>query len=171
MSQITRTWAAFFAFGVALSHLSLAVGSPLPAAALLLLLGAAEATWGVLVLLKDLLLVPRLALVFALAPLIIWSVLVVAAALGATIPLSLGFVPMGVAALFELTIAAILSLQLRRVTAGTGKKYRAPSTGRYLVSLFAGALVVAMLTTPALASAQAGGGSLTGFNLPAHSGH
>lgn len=171
MSQITRTWAAFFAFGVALIHLSLVVGSPLPTAAVLLLLGAAEATWGVLVLVKDRLLAPRLALGFAVAPMIIWSVLVVAAALGATFPLTLGFIPMGVAALFELAIAAILSLQLRRVTAGTGKKYSTPSTGRYLVSLFAGGLVVAMLTTPAVAAAQAGGGSLTGFNLPAHSGH
>ena len=49
----------------------------------------------------------------------------------------------------------------------------APGVARYLLGLAAGALVVAALTTPALAATEAGEYAVphgTGFNLPGH-GH
>ena len=196
MSQIVRTWLGFAAIGAGLVHLALVISSPLPIAAVALLLGVAEVTWGVVTFARDSVPVPRVASAVAIVPLLAWSLMVViatlldAAWLGASLPL----LPMAIASIFELFVAAVLATHLRRVqnAGGTDRSAAAPSAGRYLVGLMAGALLVGALTTPALAATEAGryaqphgshdsdfvpaedsgeSGTLTGIRLPEHGGH
>jgi hypothetical protein len=84
-----------------------------------------------------------------------------------------------------LVVAGVLAARLRRVTlASTApeelqldalvtrasrRSRRVPSTGRYVLSLLAGAAVVAALTTPALAQTNAGDFAVPHGSL--HSGH
>ncbi|MCU1514002.1 MAG: hypothetical protein JWO10_1092 [Microbacteriaceae bacterium] len=189
MSQITRGWLAFAAIGAGVIHLALVINAPLPLAVVLGLLGIAEFGWGVMVLSRDRVVVPRLARAGAIVPMIAWSLMVVTATvLGAPFLASIfNFVPMAVASLFELFIAGYLSVQLRRDPQVDGGKTpkRAPAAGLYLIGMFAGALLVAALTTPALAYTQAGidnphaghGGAGTteetdyNFDLSGHAGH
>ena len=170
MGQITRTWLGFAAIGAGLIHLALVVGSPAPLAVPLLLLGVAEFGWGVLTFARDTLIAPAAARVAAVVPIVAWSLLVVVSTLlqEPAIVASLVFVPMAAAIVFEVFIAAVLSVHLRRVAAAratdgaqTNAAARAaasvtPPAGRYLLALGAGALVMAGLTTPALAATEAG---------------
>jgi hypothetical protein len=84
-----------------------------------------------------------------------------------------------------LVVAGVLAARLRRVTlASTApeelqldalvtranrRSRRVPSTGRYVLSLLAGAAVVAALTTPALAQTNAGAFAVPHGSL--HSSH
>jgi len=170
VSQITRGWLAFAAIGAGLIHLALVLGAPPTLGIPLGLLGAAEFAWGVLTLSRDRVLLPRVARIVAIAPVLLWSLLVVAGTVLGTIDLAWGvpLLPLAIATGFELFIAAYLSLLLRH----EGQPPAPPaSSGKYLIGLFAGALVVGALTTPALAMTQAGtpsGGP--GFEIVDH-GH
>ena len=179
MSVITRSWLSFAAIGAGVIHLALVISSPLAVGIPLALFGLAELTWGVLILVKDRLLVPRLAQAGALAPVLLWSLLTVTATLLAApqIASSLRFVPMGIAALFELFIAAILSVILRRRSSDTpaARAPKAPSAVRYRAAVIVAGVLVGGLTTPALAATQAGsvamehGGTMGGMmdmNMP-----
>ena len=181
MSPITRTWLAFAAIGAALIHLALVIGSPLPLGVTLAGFGAAELGWGVLTLAKDHLVGANAARIVAIVPIVLWSLLVVAAILldAAWLAEFLPLLPMAVATIFELFAASILSVHLRRRRgADDGAPVREmPSAGRYLLALTAGGLLVGGLTTPALAATEAGlhaqphGGHGSGVVVPDHVGH
>lgn len=195
MSQITRTWLGFAAIGAGLVHLALVISSPLPIAVVVLLLGAAEITWGIVAFARDSVPFPRLATAVAITPLLAWSLIVVVATMldAAWLAASLPLLPMAIASIFELFVAAVLATHVRRLqtAGGTDSAPVPPSAGRYLVGLMAGALLVGALTTPALAATEAGRfaqphGShdadfipaedgdrrtLTGIRLPEHDGH
>lgn len=187
MSQIMRGWLAFAAVGAGVIHLALVISSPLPMGIALGVLGAAEFAWGVLILAKDRVVLPRLARIGAIAPIIVWSLLVVAATIfGATYLASVfNFIPMAIATIFELFVAGLLSVQLRPNRGADAASPRTPAAGLYLLGMFVGAIAVAALTTPALAYTQIGvtnphsehgGGTVSetdsyNFNLPAHAGH
>ena len=146
---------AFAAIGTGLIHLALVIGAPLPLGIALGLLGLAEFVWGVLTFARDTVPLPRVALVVAIAPVVLWGLLL-AVAIAAELPAlaaSLPLLPFAIATVFELFIAATLAVHLRREP---GAIAPAPSVARYLVGLGAGALVVAALTTPAIAATQAG---------------
>ncbi|HWR86409.1 MAG TPA: hypothetical protein VN200_10480 [Rhodoglobus sp.] len=151
MSPITRTWVAFAAVGTGLIHVALVLGSPLPLGIALAVLGLAEFFWGVLTFARDAPPAPRIALAVAVVPLVALGLFtVVAVAGGFTIPS--GFLlPLGLATLLEVAAAALLGRALR--TSGPAP---APGVGRYLIALFAGAVVVGAITTPALAATTAG---------------
>ena len=195
MSQIVRTWLGFAAIGAGLVHLALVISSPLPIAAIVLLLGVTEVAWGVVTFVRDSVPAPRVACAVAIAPLLAWSLLVVAATMldAVWLAASLPLLPMAIASIFELFVAAVLAAHLRRVqnAVATATLPALPSAGRYLVGLMAGALLVGALTTPALAATEAGryaqphgshdadfipaddggSGTLTGIRLPEHGGH
>ncbi|GAB3136646.1 hypothetical protein [Marisediminicola antarctica] len=195
MSQIVRTWLGFAAIGAGLVHLALVISSPLPIAAVVLLLGVTEIAWGVATFARESVPTPRVAGVVAIAPLVAWSLLVVVATMldAAWLAASLPLLPMAVASILELFVAAVLATHLRRVrnAGGTATVPALPSAGRYLVGLMAGALLVGALTTPALAATEAGryaqphgshdadlvppedggSGTLTGIRLPEHGDH
>jgi hypothetical protein len=154
VSQVLRGWLAFAAIGSAVIHLALVISSPLPLGILLLLLGIAEFGWGVLTLSRDRILYPRAARIGAIAPVLLWSLIVVVATMldAPGVASYFNVVPMFVATIFELFIALTITTVLRR-EAHPGK---AAGAGRYLLGMFAGALIVAAMTTPALAFTQAG---------------
>jgi hypothetical protein len=141
VSAITRSWIAFAAVGAGLIHLALVISAPLAGGILLAGIGIAEFAWGVLVMFDESFLVPRIAVVAALAPVALW---VMALALGVQ---SFRPVPLAVATLFELFIAIAIAVSLRR------NRVAVPSsTGRYVIGLVVAALVIGTLTATALAA-------------------
>lgn len=195
MSAITRTWIAFAAIGTGLIHVALVIGSPLALAIPLGLLGAIEFGWGILAFSRQQLPTPRAAMVVALAPLVVWGLLVTAASAlqFPALATAMHVVPWGIAAIFQLFVAGTLSLHARRVSEGRSRSNTTPGAARYLTALMVGALAVSALTTPALAATEAGiyaqphgehDGSFTPqqeaptgdttddlFNIPSHEGH
>ena len=188
MSVITRSWLSFSAIGAGVIHLALVISSPLAIGIPLLLLGVAELTWGVLILVKDRLVLPRLAQAGAITPLLLWSLLTVTATLLAApqITSSLRFIPMAIATIFGLFIAGVLSVILRRQTeteiqtetqteTETSNPVARPASAlKYLSAVIIAGVLVGALTTPALAATQAGtvaiehGGTMGGMmmNMP-----
>jgi hypothetical protein len=140
VSPITRSWIAFASVGAGLIHLALVISAPLVGGLLLAAVGIAEFAWGVLVMFDERFLVPRIAVVAALAPVALW---LVALALGVQ---SFRPAPLAIATLLELFIAIAIATTLRRNRA-TGTH----ATGRFVVGLLAGAIVVGTLTAVALA--------------------
>ena len=189
MSVITRSWLSFSAIGAGVIHLALVISSPLAIGIPLVLLGVAELTWGVLILVTDRLLWPRLAQAGAITPLLLWSLFTVTATLlsAPQITSSLRFLPMGIATIFELFIAGVLSVVLRRQSetdtatqTETETEQSSPvgkpaSAVKYLSAVIIAGVLVGALTTPALAATQAGtvaiehGGTMGGMmmmNMP-----
>jgi len=158
VSVITRTWIAFAAIGIGLIHVALVIGSPLALALPLGILGAIEFGWGVYAFTRDDVPTPRVAMVVAITPLVVWGLLVAGASTFeiATLATVLDVVPWGVAAIFQLFVAGTLARHFRRMSADTGTVRPAPSAGRYLTGLMVGALAVSALVTPALAATEAG---------------
>ena len=175
MSTITRTWVAFAAVGVGLIHLALVIGAPVGLGIVLAVLGLAEFGWGVLTFARDSVPAPRVALAVAIIPVLGWALLlaVATAAESPAIAEALPLLPLLVATGLELFIAALVGVHVRRADAPPPP----PGLARYLLGLAAGALVVAALTTAALAGTQAGlltdpaGDRLDPFNFPDHGGH
>lgn len=117
------------------------IGAPLIGGVLLAAIGIAEFAWGVLVVFDERFLVPRVAVVAALAPVALWLVALV---LGVQ---SFRPAPLGVATLFELFIAGAIALALRRNRAAA-----ATGTARFVLGLAAGAVVIGALTATALSA-------------------
>lgn len=164
MPVVSRSWVAFAAVGAGLIHLALVIGAPPLVGVPLALVGLAEFGWGVLTFAREQLLVPRVAIVFGVVPVLLWAVVLAVAPDAAA---SLGLLPLAVASLFGLFVATILGRHLRRPDATTAP----PGIARYLVGLLLGGLVVAALTAPALAATEAGGSTVSGdLFLPSH-GH
>ena len=189
MSTITRTWLAFAALGTGMIHLALVISSPLPIAVVLLILGLIEFGWGVLTFVRERIAHPRWVLLGALLPILLWGLLTaIATALEApAIASSLGLTALGFATLLELFVAGTLAVQLRRGVDFSAPS-RMPSAVRYLSGLLVGGLVVAAMTTPALAATEAGvyaqphgehsdsfvprvGTDTSVLNIPEHPGH
>jgi uncharacterized membrane protein YccF (DUF307 family) len=175
MSTITKTWVAFAAIGTGLIHFALVIGAPLGLGLALAALAFLEFGWGVLTFARDTVASPRVALVFAIVPVLLWGLLLVISTIAEMpgLAASLPFIPFAVATIFELFIACVLAVHLRRDQEKEAPQI--PSVGRYLLSLIAGALLVAGLTTPALAATQAGQlatphGDTVEFELPDHDG-
>jgi hypothetical protein len=171
VSGVLRTWLGFLALAAGLVHFALVIGSPLPVALVLLLVGVAEIVWGVFVFARTTPPLPQLARSGALVPVLTWALLLVVAGANSFGPLTdpTGLFPMLVASAFDLLIAVGVTAQLRRsatvalpATAPDAAPAPEPSPpaarhpGRYLVGVVAGALVIAAFTTPALAATEAG---------------
>ncbi len=147
MSPITRSWVAFAAVGAGLIHLALVISAPTFVGILFAVVGVAEFGWGVLVVFDGRFLAPRIAVIAVLAPIALWiAALVTALDPGAFRPF-----PLAVATLLELFIAVAIGLSLRR-----GGSAKVPSTGRLVIGLVAGALVIGALAAPALGATEAG---------------
>jgi len=152
MSAVVRGWLGFCALGAGLVHLALVIGSPPAVGIPLLVIGAAEFAWGVFAFSAPALPLPRVARLGALVPILGW-VLVLVFSGGSGAIEGLRVLPMLVGSLFDLAIAIGITGMLRIDPAEPAAPLR---PGRYLIALGAGALVVAALTTPALAATEAG---------------
>jgi hypothetical protein len=152
-------------------HLALVIGSPIALGIPLVVVGAAEFAWGVFAFTAPALPLRRVARVAALVPILGWVVLLAVGAAGAAGAIGgLRVLPMLVASLLDLAIAIGITWILRRDPARADVPLR---PGRYLLALGAGAIVVAALTTPALAATEAGDAALPngGLDLPDGHGH
>jgi hypothetical protein len=158
MAQIRRTWLAFAAIGVGVIHLALVVGAPPVLGALVAALGVAEVSWGVATMVRDQLVTPRIAAAVAVAPVVAWSLVMIASTilglpgLSSVLPLA----PVAIALVFELYAAAAIAAHLRRSSDTGGAQPATPPVGRYLVGVGAGALLLGALVTPAIAATEAG---------------
>jgi hypothetical protein len=185
VTTITRTWIAMAAIAAGLIHVALGAGAPLVLAVPLIAIAAAEMAWGVMTVVRDRVPVPVLALAGTLAPIGLWAAMITAASVGDAPDLlaPLPFLAMGSATLFNLYLACVLAVQLRRTArssdpaaaspAGTARRGSTePSVGRYLLGVLAGACVMSALTTPALANTHAGQSAVPhGTQHGVHSDH
>ena len=159
MSGVLRNLLGCLALGAGLVHVALVIGSPPPVAAVLLVVGAAEFVWGAFTIARPTPPVPQLARAAAFAPVIGWALLLVIAGADSLGPLtsSTRLLPMLVAGLFDLLVAGGLTVMLRRAAAPSRPAADAiPLTGRRLVAVIVGALLIAAITAPALAATEAG---------------
>jgi len=150
MNAVVRAWLGFFALGAGLIHLALVIGSPLPIGIPLVIIGVAEFAWGVFAFTAATIPFARAARIGAVAPLLVW-VLVLVLAGSAAVP-GVRVLPMLAASLLDLAVAITITVVLRRVE----REARPLRAGPYLLGLGVGALVVAAVTTPALAATEAG---------------
>lgn len=157
MNDSSRSVMALASLGVGLVHLAVGAGSPLFPAILLVGFGVAELGWGVALLARGRIVLPRLALPLALTPVALWGLDVTATvAIGGTgMTASLPFGPMAAASLLSLFLGAGLALARRQALAPQPAASPA-RPGRYLLGMGLGAVLVAGLVTPALAGTNAG---------------
>jgi hypothetical protein len=161
VTTITRTWLGMAAIAAGLIHVALGAAAPLVLAVPLIMIAVAEMAWGVTSIVTDRAPAPVAALAGTLAPIGLWAATITAASVSGDPELlaPLPFLAMGSATLFNLFLACVLALQLRRAarpTATTAAPSSEPSVGRYLLGVLAGACVMSALTTPALANTHAG---------------
>jgi hypothetical protein len=161
VGPIARIWVAFAALGAGLIHIALALGAPLPLGVPLAIVGLVEFGWGVMTFARDRAPFVRTVILVAVVPVIAWGLLLV------TVGPPLPFVPMGIAALLELLLAALLAIGSRRASEHPRS---VPGTRRYIVGFAAAGLVVGVLTSVALGAAQAGPGPAPSI-LPSHDSH
>ncbi len=179
-APVAVVWLALVALGCGIVHVALALEAPPALAVGFAILAFAEMLWAVVVLARGGPVFPRVAMCVAVAPLLVWSLIVVADTLvdAAGSFEALPFGPLLATAAFELAAAVLLGWQLRRPLGGawTGasgseppasatdvekRPRRSRSTWRYLVGVGAGALLVGGLVVPALAATEAGAGAST----------
>lgn len=140
-SVVTRSSLGFAALGAGLIHLALAIGAEVGLAVGLVVVGAAEALWGVLAVSRPGLPAPRISLAAALVPPITW-VLVLTTSLTGPRPL-----PMLAATLLDLAIAVGIAIGLRRPSV---RESRRPAIGIGIA-----ALVVVLISAPAVVATGA----------------
>ncbi|MET4637412.1 hypothetical protein [Mycetocola sp. 2940] len=156
MTDSSRSVMALASLGVGLVHLAVGAGSPLFLAILLVGFGIAELGWGVALLVRGRVVLPRAALPLALAPVALWGLDITASvALGGSgMAASLPFGPMAAASALSFFLGAGLAFARRRPPAPLAASAARP--GRYLLGMTLGAMLVAGLVTPALAGTNAG---------------
>jgi hypothetical protein len=154
----TRAFLAVAALGAGLLHAALAPGAPLPLLILLLLLAAAELAWSATTLARDVPLLFRLVPVLALIPVGLWASLAVvgATATSGTV-LALPLLPMGVASLLDVAVAAVSAVVLRR---GRSASQQGGAL-RFVAVLALSASAVCAVTIPALGLTDAGIAAVT----------
>lgn len=174
-TSVGNSLLALAALGSGLVLIATGAGSSPVGAVILITPGVMSLAWAVVVLVRDG--VPGLGASFAVAvgSIIGWVAVEALATLGATTTPPL--LPMVSSTIMLLVIAGVLAARLRERADGDrgrsrGTERRPVSTGRYVLTLFAGAVVVAALTTPALAQTNAGAFAVPhGTQGSLHEGH
>jgi hypothetical protein len=157
MSTIIRMWLGFAALCAGIIHLAMIADSPVPIAILLAVIGVLECVWGLVTFVRTRLLFPRVVLVVALAPILLWAALVGSAAISndPAVLSYLGFQAMAIASGLGLFISILLAVHVR-----LGTDFTVPtsetSAPRYLLGVFIGGLLAAAIVTPALSASDAG---------------
>ncbi len=168
MTELLRIWTAIAALGAGLVHLALAVGAPPALAVPTALLGTAGIGWGALTFARGGPPAPRVALFVATAPVLGGVALSLAPAPVASAAVSSlsadGGLTFAIAVGLDAAVAVLLALGVR--TSRTGRRDAEPAEPcqvrpvRLLLGVGAGTLLVAALTTPALAASAAGAGAM-----------
>lgn len=154
-----RTWPALAAWGAGLVHAATAAGAPWGVLLLLCAAGLAEFAWGVATLRAGRLARPRAALLGAVGILLGSAI--------ATLAGGMGLAPFGASAVLLLWIVAAAGARMRR----PGGAHDAPGPARAALGLVIGAVLVAGLTTPALAMTEPGEHAVPHGETPGTHGH
>ncbi|MEN0085336.1 MAG: hypothetical protein AAGC66_11265 [Leifsonia sp.] len=152
-----RAFLAVAALGAGLLHAALAPSAPPALLAAFLTISLAELGWAAGTLARDKPFVFRAVPALALLPVGLWAALAVAGATasGGT-AIALPLVPMGVASLLDVAVAATAAVVLRR-----GRAVRDQSGLRFFLSLAISACAVCAVTIPALGLTDAGIAAVT----------
>jgi hypothetical protein len=167
LNTVVRTWLGFAALGAGLIHLALFIGADLPVAVGLGLVGAFEIGWGIFAFTSEGIPRARSARAGALVPVALWAFGLV---LQLDVVAHLAVFPMLAASALDLAVAigitAVIRLSAtprpttRERPADAEPAQRGPSRSRrpgaHFAAMFAGALVIAAVTVPALVAAGAG---------------
>lgn len=157
-TSIGNSLIALAAIGVGLVLVATGAGSSPVGAVPLVGLGAASLAWAVVVLVRDRVPGLRASFASAVGAVVLWVGLAALSSVGVTTVPPL--LPMVSSTLLLLAIAGVLAVRLRpdasAPTHGGRTARPRPGAGRYVITLFAGAAVVAAVTTPALAQTHAG---------------
>ncbi len=148
-----RAFLAVAALGAGLLHAALAPSAPLPLLVVLLAVAVAELGWSVSTLARDRPLLFRLVPALALVPVGLWAALaVVGATASSGTVISLPLLPMAVASLLDVAVAAVSAVVLRRARPAS------QHTGalRFVAALALSASAVCAVTIPALGLTDAG---------------
>ncbi len=148
---ITRGWLAFAAVGAGLIHFSLVLTADAVAAPVLAVVGVIEFGWGVLAMFDERFTFARVVSIAALAPTAAWVLALVLGFGGSFRP-----VPLALAGLLEFFVAGALIVDRRRARPAS-----AVTTGRYLVGLAVGALLIGGITALGLAASASGQPSIS----------
>jgi hypothetical protein len=150
-------WLGFAGLCAGIIHLALVSSSPIPVAVLLAVIGGAECAWGIATFVRTRIVLPRIVLLAALSPILLWGVLVAAAAVSRNPDVAsyLGFDSMALASVFGLFISIVLAVAVRRQV-DFAQPTRAISAPRYLVGVLVGGTLAAIIVTPALSATDAG---------------
>lgn len=149
----TRAFLAVAALGAGLLHAALAPSAPLPVLIALVAVAAAELAWSVSTLARDRPVLFRLVPVLALLPVGLWAALAVvgATATSGTV-IALPLLPMGVASLLDVAVAAVAAVVLRRARPAS----QTSGALRFIAALALSAAAVCAVTIPALGLTDAG---------------
>jgi hypothetical protein len=150
-------WLGFAGLCAGIIHLALVGSSPVPVAVILAVIGCAEGAWGIATFVRTRILFPRIVLIASLSPILLWGVLVAAAAVShnAGVASYLGFDSMALASVFGLFISIVLAVAVRRQV-DFAQATRAISAPRYLIGVLVGGTLAAIIVTPALSATDAG---------------
>ncbi len=154
--DVARCWAGFASLGAGLVHLAVVrehLSEDLTHGLFFLVTGLAQLAWGVLALGRDRIPLPRLVAVAQVAMLLLWAV---SRTVGLPVPPDPWVAEaVGRADVLSVALELVASVAvLAWLTAGHRRTTIRP--GRFVALVGAGALVVSMMTTPALAATDAG---------------
>jgi hypothetical protein len=159
---LTRIWIAFAALGAGLIHLAVAAAAPPLLLVTFLVLGSAEVAWSAATMLRSRFVLRRLALVGSILALVAWaSALLLGDAVGVTVD-TLPPLPLASASLLDIVVAIAMAASLRRSPDGPPPRAPEPGAGWTVLGIAAGAVVMSLLTLPALGQTQAGIAALDG---------
>ena len=164
VNSVARVQLALAALGAGLVHFAIAAGAGLPVALVFALCGAAELAWAGLTIARPALPFARVVPAAALVPLAVWAA---ALLLGSATSQNLPPLPLAIASVFDLVVAAGSAFALRRaVTPAPAEDSEVPSHSgsRFTISLVAGAFAVSALVMPALGATAAGSAAANGMH-------
>jgi hypothetical protein len=158
---VARCWAGFASLGAGLIHLAVVrehMDHWVLHGVFFTVLGTVQLGWGVAALARDRVPVPRLATAGTLSVVALWLLSRTAGlpvGPGAGVPEPVGRPDLLALLLHAVVVGAVL-LAVRTSTSQSSAARGGTAAGRTLVALGAGALLMAAVTTPALAATEAG---------------
>ncbi|MBK0419588.1 hypothetical protein JD276_11130 [Leucobacter sp. CSA1] len=156
--MIGQLWSALAAIGSGLILMAVAAGADPRVAIPLIIAAAAELAWGVLTMRAGRVIAPRTALIAC--------GIVLAAATALLFTRTIGLVPFVALLTLHWITAVFAALRLRR---GSRRSSPAPRSGAFVLTLTVQAMLVAAITTPALAQTEPGASAVPHGTL--HDGH
>lgn len=172
-SDVARCWAGFASLGAGLVHFGVVrehLDSWLLHGMFFAALGSAQIAWALLAMSRDRVPLPRLVVTATLSLVALWAftrTFGLPFGPGAGTPEPVGTADLLAMVLHGMLVASVV-VAVRSDRSAHAYAARPRTAGRTLVGLGAGALVMAALTTPALAATEAGATARPHFSISGH---